>query len=153
MHIHLDKPSKLWVLGSNPNRITDATSRMRPTAKSGVFCAGRAVRKLASGMFLRCKKPGKARHILRPPAYVRSPAAQGQGKSRPVRLNPNQITIQHPQPRHPKTVCYTQLHISQCLIETYTNYAIYRLKTFTACLLSRYSHTLLYDSILHGIIG
>ena len=99
------------------------------------------------------KNPGKARHILRPPAYVRSPAAQGLGKSRPARLNPNQITIQHPQPRHPKTVCYTQLHISQCLIETYTNYAIYRLKTFTACLLSRYSHTLLYDSILHGIIG
>ena len=42
---------------------------------------------------------------------------------------------------------------AECLIETYTNYAIYRLKTFTACLLSRYSHTLLYDSILHGIIG
>jgi len=35
------------------------------------------------------KNPGKARHILRPPAYVRSPAAQGQGKSRPARLNPN----------------------------------------------------------------
>ena len=99
------------------------------------------------------KNPGKARHILRPPAYVRSPAAQGLGKSRPARLNPNQITIQHPQPRHPKTVCYTQLHISQCLIETFTNYAIYRLKTFTACLLSRYPHTLLYDIILHGIIG
>ncbi len=49
------------------------------------------------------KNPGKARHILRPPAYVRSPAAQGQGKSRPARLNPNlsQNSLLHSAPHIP----------------------------------------------------
>ena len=50
-----------------PNRITDATSRMRPTLRLGVFFvpeghSGSLLTECSCG----AKNPGKARHILRP---------------------------------------------------------------------------------------
>lgn len=66
-----------------PNRVTDATSRMRPTAKSGVFCAGRAFRKLAYGMFLRCKKFGQSPAHPASPGVCKIARGAGSGKKPP----------------------------------------------------------------------
>lgn len=93
---------------------------------------------------MRCKKSGQSPAHPASPGVCKIARGAGSGKKPP----PRGLI-----PTYPKTVCSVKFHIFQCLTETYTKYAIYRLRTFTTCLLSRYPHTLLYDSILHGIIG